>query len=605
MSLKKDPGTNAAGPFVQLLKPTVLALAMGCVGSAWAVEGGNVVAGTGSIDTRGNKTIISQSSDKMIVNWNNFDIARNQSVDIRQPGASSAVLNRASGSPTQILGTLKANGRVFVVNPAGVVFGRSAKVDVGSLVASTLDVDDAQFMRNGNEQARGGSRVAPPANQNVMLSASANGRQGEVRNEGRIDARGQVLLLGAQAVNNGLIRAADVGLAATDQALLVLGDSGYSVWMQEPAVNALAQNGGLIIAKGGDVRMSAMATGDMLRSVIRNTGTIEANKATAGTGGNIVLSSELDGVISAGGKLVADQSIAMSTGPSVHAQDGPYGLTPPTAYAPSGHDITIERGARLRARQGDVIIGALAGDVTSRGRIQADRISISGDSVTIDAPINVARDAEVVAEQGLLAQNADIRAGGNVSLSGRDISQGDGVLTSAGGQVKLRTTQEPSTSGPGDMELQVLKGVARVADIKADSIKIDGEHVYLNGNLKADGDIEVVGSHDYAVCIPEVQCFDPSPGGAITQNGLVVSRNGNVMMAADQMIRQTASSRTHAGESVELKAHSVEAGNIRANDRIAIDATYAKLIGSLTAREVILPPGTENEEGNVRIKPRR
>ncbi|MEN8518180.1 filamentous hemagglutinin N-terminal domain-containing protein, partial [Burkholderia sp. RS02] len=74
-----------------------------------------------------------------VINWDNFNIAPGELVrfDQRQ-GANSATLNQvASPDPTRILGTLQANGRIFIVNPNGVVFGQGASVDVGGLVASS------------------------------------------------------------------------------------------------------------------------------------------------------------------------------------------------------------------------------------------------------------------------------------------------------------------------------------------------------------------------------------------------------------------------------------------------------------------------------------
>ncbi len=115
--IREPIGRGVAPNYRLALLPAML---MAVVGTAWAVDGGVVAAGAGAIKTQGKTTTISQSSDKMIVNWKNFNIGKDQSVIVNQPGATSAVLNRVTtANPTQIDGTLKANGRVFVVNPAG------------------------------------------------------------------------------------------------------------------------------------------------------------------------------------------------------------------------------------------------------------------------------------------------------------------------------------------------------------------------------------------------------------------------------------------------------------------------------------------------------
>ncbi|WP_434718063.1 filamentous hemagglutinin N-terminal domain-containing protein [Paraburkholderia sp. A1BS-2L] len=156
------------------IMPAMLTAAPGYANGAGAVEGGVVAAGIGTIATQGAKTTINQATDRMVVNWNNFDIARDQSVAFNQPSATSAVLNRVTtaAAPTQIDGALTANGRVFVVNPSGVMFGKTSQVNVGSLVASTLNVDSQKFM-DGGEPVTG------------IMNLSANGGQGVVSNEVR------------------------------------------------------------------------------------------------------------------------------------------------------------------------------------------------------------------------------------------------------------------------------------------------------------------------------------------------------------------------------------------------------------------------------------
>src|SRR4030042_1267040 len=90
---------------------------------------------------------INQTANEAIMNWNNFDIGSSSSVTFTQPGASSAVLNRVhDGVGTGIMGKLNANGRVFIINPAGVVFGKGAKINVAQLTASALKLDDDDFL---------------------------------------------------------------------------------------------------------------------------------------------------------------------------------------------------------------------------------------------------------------------------------------------------------------------------------------------------------------------------------------------------------------------------------------------------------------------------
>jgi len=91
-------------------------------------SGGNVVAGNATINGQGTDRVrIDQSSDRVIINWDNFSIGSGQGVDFRQPGARSIALNRVTGPEiSQIMGELTANGQVYLINGNGIVFGKDA-----------------------------------------------------------------------------------------------------------------------------------------------------------------------------------------------------------------------------------------------------------------------------------------------------------------------------------------------------------------------------------------------------------------------------------------------------------------------------------------------
>ena len=110
--------------------------------------GGRVVAGQAAIGPLDARALtITQGSERAVINWNSFDIAAGNAVRFVQPDAAAAVLNRVVGSgPSTIDGSLSANGRVFVLNADGVLFGRGAQVDVGALFAGTQAVSNADFM---------------------------------------------------------------------------------------------------------------------------------------------------------------------------------------------------------------------------------------------------------------------------------------------------------------------------------------------------------------------------------------------------------------------------------------------------------------------------
>ncbi len=200
------------------------------------------------------------------------------------------ILNRVLGAdPSSILGTMSANGKVFLVNPNGILFGKGASVNVGGLVASTLNITDSDFMA-GNYKFSGAS-------------------QGSVQNLGSISAAGgYVALLGANVSNDGIISAqlGTVALAAGNAITLdVAGDGLLNVTVNQGALNALVQNGGLIQADGGQVMLTAQAAGTLMSSAVNNTGVIQAQTLVSRNGTIKLLGDMQIGTVNVGGKLDA------------------------------------------------------------------------------------------------------------------------------------------------------------------------------------------------------------------------------------------------------------------------------------------------------------
>lgn len=245
------------------LNPMALAITLAFTASAHAVGTGEIISGTGSINKNQNNTVVNQNTDKMVINWDNMSIAEKESMQFIQPGKNSAVLNRVSSlDPTLIQGALNANGQVFIVNPNGVLIGKGASINVGSLIASSLDIKDSDFMK-GN------------------LNFAGNG-EGTVSNEGTIKAGDSIVLMGAGEVSNkGIIHAANgnASVAAGEHITLSFPSMGkINVKITKGSLRALVNNGGIIKTPNGSVALTAWATDALTRSVINNTGTLEADQ---------------------------------------------------------------------------------------------------------------------------------------------------------------------------------------------------------------------------------------------------------------------------------------------------------------------------------------
>ncbi len=237
--------------------------------------GGQVVAGSATINHQGATTTITQGTDRAVINWNDFNVGAGELTRFVQPGAQSAVLNRVTGgNPTQIFGRLEGNGRVFVLNPNGVLVGAGGVVQTQSFIASTLNVANTDFMSGGDLRFTGSSTAA-------------------VENLGRIDAgQGDAVLIAHRVRNAGEIAATHgtVALAAgTDVVLAAEGDT--RVWVKSGVNGA----GGTGVDQSGTVsavQAELKAAGGNVYSLAVNSSGLVSATGLAERNGRIYLTSE-------------------------------------------------------------------------------------------------------------------------------------------------------------------------------------------------------------------------------------------------------------------------------------------------------------------------
>jgi len=240
--------------------------------------GGDITAGSGSINQTEADMTINQTSQNMVIDWQGFSIGVDNSVTFEQPSATSAVLNRVVSSEiSNIQGALKANGRVFLINPNGVLFSNTACINVGDLVVSTLNISNEEFV-SGNYDFNGNS-------------------PGQIINKGDINASdgGYVVFIAARIENTGNITANSGGVLLGSGSRVVLDLGGpVKLKVEESAIDALIQQGGAIRADGGLVYISAKAAGDLTSTVINHTGITEARTLATGENGEIYLLGDME-----------------------------------------------------------------------------------------------------------------------------------------------------------------------------------------------------------------------------------------------------------------------------------------------------------------------
>ncbi|WP_238254419.1 beta strand repeat-containing protein, partial [Methylorubrum podarium] len=290
----RAPSRRLSARLVQaLLASTALVGAGPALAQSALPTGGQVVSGGVTIGRPANGALaITQSSQSAIVNWQGFSIGQQNRVDIVQPNASAAILNRVTGTtPSTIAGQLTANGQVYLVNPNGIAITRTGRVNAAGFVASTLDTTDEDF-RAGRRQFRGSGASAKATNHGSIT----------------IGRGGYAALIGGQVSNAGTISVpmGKVGLGSGERATLDLSGDGFlqvAVPTNAAGRGALVRSSGTISADGGSVILTAAAARDMARQAVNLSGTIEA-RSVAGRNGSITLSGS-DGAVAVSGRLDA------------------------------------------------------------------------------------------------------------------------------------------------------------------------------------------------------------------------------------------------------------------------------------------------------------
>jgi filamentous hemagglutinin family protein len=245
---KREKRTRSA---LSLVASTLLLKGTLCMA---APSGGEVVAGSATIDQVNNTTNITQTTNKASINWQDFSIASDEAVNFIQPSSSSITLNRVVGTNKSIIdGMLNANGQVFILNQNGVLFGKNAKVNTAGLVASTKKLLDEDFM-SGNYSFKGDSRNS------VINKGTIN-----------ITDEGYALLLADDVLNEGVIQAVQgkIHLISGDEVAVNLnGNSLIELSINKSVLDALVRNKGAVYANGGEIYLTTNSVDSLLKSVV-------------------------------------------------------------------------------------------------------------------------------------------------------------------------------------------------------------------------------------------------------------------------------------------------------------------------------------------------
>lgn len=586
------------------------------------------MAGDITATVNGSTMDVTQAAQRGIAHWNDFSIGAGGTVNVIQPGASSVLLNRVVGyNVSSIYGALNANGHVYLVNPAGIVFGPGAQVNVGGIVASTLDLaGDTVTERNAAFLAGGPLNFANAEGRAVHITVEPGA---ELRARGSAGDQALVALLADGVVNAGRIEAdggtvalasgSRIGLDPVGDGLTTLRVD--SAALGDGALSGLAQNSGLMAAAGGTVLvLSDGALGRVVNSMVDGDGAPSAGRIVA-HGGQIVLdagdgSTHLSGTLDAsgdngdhgglimvlGGDLLLDGVLlarGSDSGGFIETSAPNFRIGPGFAVDASASAPEGQAGTWLLDPQNIEITDGSGvppiGDPWSDASITDGMINTvldSGTSVTIQTvgngsssggDVNFQPEVEIRRTTAGGPVNFTVNADGSIRTL-----DGGVIIESTGGP--LNVTLNADAQNPGS---DAVPNGGRI-DLQDTIINTNGGDIAMHANWR--------GIDEGAAIALSMVSLD-SGDGSIALAGFN-SLDGSGVLLQDTQLRASAAgtvaitgvghnSQPYPGDGVELRGSSIETadGDIRVHGRVSDEIAAAPMAGTVVDNDSSIVSG--------------
>lgn len=527
--------------------------------------GGEITSGSGQIQTLdANTTLVTQQTNTLSIDWQSLNLSADELLRFEQPTNQSSALNFIlDQQPSEILGQIDANGRVYLMNPNGIVFGESARINVGALAAGAFQIDENSLNENGEFVFNTGS--------------------GLVENNGEITTPegGSVALIGQTVINRGEISAqlGKIHLLSADTATMSFDSDGliqFSI-SKETLENSLGSenavyNNGTLQADGGYVVLEAHAANDIYKNVINNEGLVQANSISnqggvirlEGIGGNVINSGDLyatgAGETQTGGEItVFGDRVGIYGSATIDASgsDGGGNIAIGgyrkgagdniSEFTQVASDTAIRADAITQGDGGEIVIWA--DDTTwAAGTVSATGGTLSGDGGFV----------EISGKQGLvLTATADLSAEngtyGTLLLDPTDIvihDQADGAQGNDGFLPDLSdATRGAGAFDIGELALETLAFNSNLVLEATNNITIN--------SLTTDGSLDFIINTSGSINMT---------ADAITPDGF-----GSFTMDTADTITTQGSSLTISGAGVTLGTLSTGAGAITINSSASVD----------------------------------
>ena len=483
-------------------------------GPAYALPTGpQVINGTAGITINGNVMTVTNSPNA-IINWGGFSIASGETTKFVQQSAASAVLNRVTGGdPSAIYGSLLSNGKVFLINQNGILFGPGAVVNVNGLVASTLNITNDDFLA-GKMKFTAGTVFGTVDNRGTITTPSG----------------GQVYLIAPDVQNSGVITApnGDILLAAGREILLV--DSAtpeIAVVVSAPEHQAI--NLGTLTADAGRIGLYG--------GIVRQKGIVSANSAVRDASGRIFLKATKEVTVEAG-------SVTTANGPqggsiTLQASEGTAlvaGAVEAKGSAGTGGIVQV-LGTRT-ALTGNAVVDASG----SRG---GGTVLVGGDYQGKNATVQNAQFTYLGKDAVIKADATDNGNGGKVILWSDDVTRAYGSVFARGG-ANGGDGGFVETSGKGYLDFQAqvntLAPHGKIGSLLLDptNITIVASGPDIAGDLTGN---DIVSSTD----LDDAVLSYPGANSVITATALANLLNTNTTLAATNDITVNAAISTTPG----------------------------------------------------------
>ncbi|MDC1538218.1 autotransporter-associated beta strand repeat-containing protein [Pelagibacteraceae bacterium] len=375
------------------------------IGSLTLPQGGSVVSGQVNIDYAAvDRLNVNQASNQAVVNWQSFNVGRDASVHFNQPGSKASILNKVLSGQSIINGKIYSNGRLFLINPTGILTGPNSAIRAEGAVLSTLNLSQQNYLNN-----------------NLQFNTNTNS---SLVSQGLIE--GQYVALMAPQVNNQgtIVSSVATTIAAGDDMLLGISNSNnLTIKISPSKLQAMASNEGTIKTQNGMVTIKTDAAQSLVDDIIKlpnakATGLVSENgvvKLVSNSGS--IQASKIK--IDAGSKGLAEISGTLNA----NSDTSKGGLIEVTAKEIDINAATISADGKTGG--GTILVG---GDWQGSGDLlQATFVNLDKDTIVTANALQSGGGGKIVAWANIKDTNSNTIVNGTLTAKGMD---------GAGGQIE-------------------------------------------------------------------------------------------------------------------------------------------------------------------------